>query len=276
MEVCGKLNLSLNITGRSGGYHTLDSVVASVSCGDTVIVRERKDNGITLNFEANFTPEVNSVTRAVEELHKTFGDFGADITVIKRLPLAGGMGGSSADAAGVIAALGYIYGFDGALIRKACLAVGSDVPYMLEGGYARMRGRGEAIEPIACDKEYGVVLVRAEGTETARVYAEYDRVGGDTPVDNDEMVKRLTCVRKFDKIPLGNMLARAAIGLNPRIALNLAACERAGLNANMTGSGSTVYAFTSDPEGDAERLKKMGLDAYAAHTCASGLKIYRV
>lgn len=271
VKVYGKINLSLNITGVKDGYHMLDSVVASVSVADTITVRDRLDDKINLFFNADFTPQNNTVIKAVNELRKSFGPFGADIVVDKQLPLAGGMGGSSADAAGVIAALSRLFDFDkrGLNERKICGAVGSDVYYMLKGGYARMCGKGDEVTSIDCNREMGLVYILDSGVETSEVYATFDKIGGDGFVDNDMLIKSLY---GCEKPTLGNMLFKAASSLNTRILHNAEALSKIGLNPNMTGSGSTVYAFSDDPIGDAKRLKEKGFDAYCASTLPYGIK----
>ena len=271
VKVYGKINLSLNITGVSGGFHMLDTVVASVSIADIITVRDRLDDKINLIFNADFTPQDNTVIKAVNELRKSFGPFGADIVVDKNLPLAGGMGGSSADAAGVIAALTRLFDFDkrGLNARKVCSAVGADVFYMLSGGYARLKGIGDEITTIDCNREMGLVFICTDGILTSKVYALYDKLGGDRAVDNDLLIRSLI---NGDKFPLGNMLFRSASSLNDSIKRNAEVLSGLGLTPNMTGSGSTVYAFTDDPIGDANRLREKGLNAFYAFTKPSGIE----
>lgn len=271
IKVYGKLNLSLNITGTQNGLHTLDSVVTSVSLADVITVRDRYDDKINLIFNADFVPEDNSVVKAVNALRRSFGPFGADIVVDKHLPFSGGMGGSSADAAGVIAALVRLFDFDkrGLNIDRVCSEVGSDVKYMLSGGFARMKGVGEIIDKLDINTEIGFVCVKGGGTLTSKVYAEFDRVGTGGGVDNDALIMSL----KSGKVPkLGNMLTRAAIGLCHDISRNMDALVSLDLTPNMTGSGSTVYAISSDPERDAARLKERGFDAFSVFSLSSGIQ----
>ena len=271
VKVNGKINLSLNITGVKDGFHLLDSVVASVSVSDYITVRDRLDDKINLIFNADFVPKDNTVMKAVGALRKKFGNFGADIIVDKHIPLAGGMGGSSADAAGIIAAFTKLFDFDkrGLDERAICREVGSDVFYMLRGGYARMQGIGDEVLPFACDRDIGFVYIYGGETLTGEVYAAYDKLGGDGEVDNDELIKMLN---GGGKIQLGNMLFRAACSLNPIISTNADAIRDIGLAPNMTGSGSVVYAVSSDPERDAAVLKARGLSADFAFIRPHGIE----
>ena len=271
VKVYGKINLSLNIVGEKDGYHMLDSVVASVSVADTITVRDRLDDKVNLIFNAGYAVENNTVIKAVNELRKSFGPFGADIVVDKNIPLAGGMGGSSADAAGVIAALSKLFDFDkrGLNAKKVCRAVGADVYYMLKGGYARMAGIGDEVTYIDSDRSLGLVYICSDGVLTSRVYSQYDSMGGDGKVDNDLLIKSL---HGGGKIPLGNMLYRAAVSLNKDIERNAEALIGAGLTPNMSGSGSTVYALSDDPMGDAIKLREKGIDASFAFTKPIGIE----
>lgn len=271
LKVYGKINLSLNITGTRGKFHTLDSVVASVSVADTITVRDRLDDKINLIFNADFTPTDNTIIKAVNELRKSFGPFGADIVVDKSLPFAGGMGGSSANAAGVIAALNKLFDFDkrGLNILKVCGSVGADVYYMLSGGYARLMGIGDEVTPIDCNSEFGFVYLYTDGVITSKVYAAYDSCGGDEAVDNDRIIKSLQAGKEP---PLGNMLYKAAISINENIKHNYDALGELGLRPNMTGSGSIVYAFSDDPIKAAARLNEKGYNAKYAFTRNNGIE----
>ena len=104
-----KVNLALNVTGCAGGYHLLDSVVASVDICDTVRAKPRKDALVNVYMRGmgseGIPPEGNNAVRAAEAFVRAFGTKGADIQIDKDIPIGAGLGGSSADAAGVLNAL---------------------------------------------------------------------------------------------------------------------------------------------------------------------------
>lgn len=270
VKVSGKINLSLNITGKRGPLHTLDSVVASLSVYDTITVRDRLDDKVNLIFNADYSVEDNSVLRAVEILRRSLGNFGVDIVVDKHIPFAGGMGGSSADGAGVIAALDALFDLSkrGIDLVKVCGEVGADTLYMLSGGYARMTGTGDLTAGISCNRSYGVVYTECGGVMTADVYKAFDALGGDEPTDNDRLCAMLGA---GEEPILGNMLLRAATSLCPRIAQTISAYRRLGLSPNMTGSGSTVYAICDDPMRETKRLAESGLCSEYAFTQKAGI-----
>ena len=257
VKVSGKINLSLNITGKRGPLHTLDSVVASLSVYDKITVRDRLDDKVNLIFNADYSVEDNSVLRAVEILRRSLGNFGV-------------MGGSSADGAGVIAALDALFDLSkrGIDLVKVCGEVGADTLYMLSGGYARMTGTGDLTESVSCNRSYGVVYTECGGVMTADVYKAFDALGGDEPTDNDRLCAMLGA---GEEPILGNMLLRAATSLCPRIAQTISAYRRLGLSPNMTGSGSTVYAVCDDPMRETKRLAESGLRSEYAFTQRAGI-----
>ncbi len=271
VKVSGKINLSLNITGKRDNMHLLDSGVASLDICDVITVRDRLDDKINLVFNSDFAVQNNTIIKAVDVLRKSFGPFGADIVVDKYLPLAGGMGGSSADAAGVIVALNRLFDFDkrGLNMQSACAEVGSDVYYMIKGGYARIRGTGEDVTFIDSCRELKIVYIYGGEALTSKVYSAYDALGGDSPTDNEKLINALCGT---EKPKLGNMLFRAAAMINDRIKYNFDALDSIGLCPNMTGSGSTVYAISDDPIGDVAKLNERGKKANYAYTKKSGIE----
>ena len=130
---------TLDVTGREKGYHNIDSLFLSVNVFDEIIVTERKDEAVRLSFcgvSAEIAPENSNAYRAAEAFVKKFGTCGADISIKRNIPTGGGLGGSSADAAGVLAGLARLYNVNGELDEIAD-DVGSDVSFMLRGGFAR-------------------------------------------------------------------------------------------------------------------------------------------
>ncbi|WP_207477935.1 4-(cytidine 5'-diphospho)-2-C-methyl-D-erythritol kinase [Arenibaculum pallidiluteum] len=163
-----KLNLYLHVTGRRpDGYHELDSLVAFADIGDTVTVAPAA--GFSLRIEGAMaaglsggSPADNLVARAVHALAALL-DRPPDVAVrlVKRLPVASGIGGGSADAAAALRALASLWELPAEDPRpaQAAPALGADVPVCLHGRAARMTGIGERVEPVAPLPEAGVLLV---------------------------------------------------------------------------------------------------------------------
>lgn len=251
VRVAGKLNLSLNITGRDV-FHTLDSVFCSVSVFDTVTVSLRNDDVVTIDFQGiKLDPNTNTAAKAVEAVRRTCGPFGADITVEKGIPVGSGLGGSSADAAGVIAALDILLDgkFRGLDLYSAACQTGSDTAFMLRGGLARARGRGEQLEFFTGSVPFTLVLgFPASGVETAACYRTFDALYPDfayAPADNDALVEALKTGDCAQAEYFLNALTEPAVRLNPQVGDVLQSLHDAGaVAAFMTGSGSgCVGAF---------------------------------
>ena len=266
VNVYAKMNFTLNVGDKIGDLHAIDSLVASVNVFDTVIVSDRLDDKINLAFDNDYGVDMqdNTVIKAINALRDDFGDFGVNVTVKKGIPFCGGMGGSSADAAGVIVALAALFDLDKRYIdyNKVCKKVGSDVLYMLSGGFARIGGTGDKVQKLSYDGDFCGVAIKAYGVNTKDVYKKFDEIGG-TPTPSEKFYKQMK---------LGNMLTDAAISLNPQIAANIEALKKTGYSPNMTGSGSTVYAFCDDADEVAERLRSNGYDAFAFKTVQSGIQ----
>lgn len=283
LKVYSKINLSLNIVGGAGKMHALDTVMASAGIADVITVCERLDDRINVEYSGGVNFGANdSALRAANELREQFGDFGADIFIEKNIPVGAGLGGSSADAAGVIRALDVLFDFSCRGLKKAetALKIGSDVPYMLYGGFSRVRGNGEKTEKINCSAKIPFVLAKGEGgVSTAAAYAEFDKFYPDKILlcsDNDALVKALekgdtaACFREA-----GNALSEPSRKLNPCITETLLALESVGaLKSIMTGSGSGCVGFFGDlasAEIAAQKLKARGLYAVASETKESGI-----
>ena len=175
-----KVNLSLNIAGTAGGYHLIDSVVCSIGVHDTVCARPRRDTLINVYMHGmgseRIPPEKNNAVRAGEAFVSAFGTRGADIEIYKDIPVGAGLGGSSADAAGVLNVLEKLYKTGKAGEIKALAdALGSDTGYMLGGGFARLSGRGERVEKLAGMPLHFLLILPPTPVSTAECFAEYDK-----------------------------------------------------------------------------------------------------
>ena len=252
IQVAAKVNLSLNITGRADGYHLLDSVFASVDLYDTVTVSRRRGDAVSVRFTDPAIGAGNRVEAAVAALKSRFGAFGADITVENRIPAGGGLGGSSADAAGAIRALNALFGFtkEAAVLYEVAAAVGSDVPFMLRGGLARVTGRGEKLAFFAGRTDAVMYLVAPPSpVSTPACIAAFDcRGDAGAAADIDRVAAALRAGEEFAPYA-GNALYPAAVSLNPQVREAHDAIVAAGGKPVMTGSGSAcIGLFRRPPE----------------------------
>lgn len=154
-----KINLALHVIGqRKDGYHLLDSIVAFADYGDTVVVRPSGSLCLTIEgpFGQGLEPDGNNlVLRAARFLDPART---AEITLVKRLPVASGIGGGSADAAAALRALSVLWSVP-LPPAETCAALGADVPVCLDPVFSRMSGIGDKITPLGNAPDLDIVLI---------------------------------------------------------------------------------------------------------------------
>lgn len=205
LTVCApaKLNLVLEVCGQlPGGYHALDMLMQAVTLYETVTLQKRPA-GLTLCCRAAdgaLAPDVptdarNLAYRAAQAFFDAVGlPGGADITVTKAVPSQAGMAGGSADAAGVLFGLDKLYGtaLPPAQLLALAAGLGSDVPFCLVGGTARVQGRGERVTPLPPLADCLLVAAMpATGSSTPAGFARYDALGSPLHPDVDAAVRAL-------------------------------------------------------------------------------------
>lgn len=178
LKACAKINLTLDVTGkREDGYHLLDSVFQSVSLFDEITVE--KCDIVSVNCtDGAICDKSNIAYKAAEKFFEFIGIVGgAKISIKKHIPLLSGLGGGSADAAAVIAALDKIYDtkLTQAQLCKIGLSVGADVPFCIVGGTARVKGIGEKIQKLPDMPDCAILLVKhGEKLSTSDMYKKID------------------------------------------------------------------------------------------------------
>lgn len=255
IKAYAKLNLTLSVTGSSGGYHMLDSLVCSVDLFDLIVLKKRKDDKVTIEMHGQDTEllpyEQNNAVKAAESYIKAFGTRGADIKIYKNIPLGAGMGGSSADAAGVLRGMTKLYGAGSEKqLKELADSLGSDTGYMLTGGYARLTGRGEKVEYIDSKLRLNFLMLKPRGgVSTAECYRLYDAMP--KPVKSSQ--NAIQAVISGDRTALGECLNNAlyapAATLNPDVKTAFDELKSfSPLGVCMTGSGSAVFALFENAE----------------------------
>ena len=255
-----KLNLYLHIVGqRPDGYHLLDTLVAFAGIGDEVSVAPHATIELTLAgpFAKALEAEVdNIVLRAARALPEHTGTkAGAAITLTKRLPVAAGLGGGSADAAATLVALRQLWRLTvcDTAIETMALRLGADVPVCLSGGAALVSGIGEILAPAPTLPAAHVVLA-GPGSRlvTPDVYAAFDaqpttstaraaRVGVALPARGAVELASFLAERDNDLEPVA---CRLAPGITD--ALEMLRSQRGTLLARMSGSGPTCFALFAE------------------------------
>ena len=258
IKAYAKVNLTLEIVGQTADYHALDSLVASVDLYDLIVLKQRKDKLSSVTMKGlgseSIPPENNNALKAAEAFSKTFNVGGADITVHKNIPLGAGLGGSSADASGVLNGMAKLYGVDdGEKIAALADTLGSDTRYMLSGGFARMQGRGGEITPIESNETlHFLAICPKDGCSSGACYREYDRLNGEMG-GADHTQNAIAALLKKDVQGLGRYLTNdlflPATGLCESVKKAYdEALSFSPLGAVMTGSGSCVLAMFETKE----------------------------
>jgi 4-diphosphocytidyl-2-C-methyl-D-erythritol kinase len=266
-----KLNLVLHV-GRphADGLHPICSLFASISLADDVSATASEGRGDSVECPAVSGP--NLALAAIEAFRERAGVPlpPLDVRIEKRIPVAAGLGGGSADAAAVLRIANRAAGdpLDAAALRELAAGLGSDVPSQVEPRHALVRGAGEIVEPIELAPLEAVLVPDREGLSTASVYAELDRQGGWRERLDPDPLRRLAAAAAASPAELArsleNDLQPAALALRPRLADTLARLRDAGaLGASVSGSGPTCFGLF-DQRADARRAAESLDGALAA------------
>ncbi|NOY55843.1 MAG: 4-(cytidine 5'-diphospho)-2-C-methyl-D-erythritol kinase [Actinobacteria bacterium] len=248
-EAPAKLNLTLRVLGLdAGGYHTLRSLVQAVSWFDTVEMELSSDDELEISgFEVPDGGE-NLVWRAIEALRALTGVRTAlRIRLQKRIAVAAGLAGGSADAAAALLLAATVLDIPNELVSRVAASVGADVPFCLQGGLAMMEGRGERLTALTPAGDYAVAIVTPPfELETAAVYRAWDRLGDPKPrVITGKTVP--PSLRQF--APLSNDLEPAALSVARDLEDWMVDLEgRWDRPVLLTGSGPSLFAFFSDEQ----------------------------
>lgn len=251
-----KVNLMLQVLGRrDDGYHEIRTILQAVDLWDRLEAAPATELALTCDDPQVPTDESNLVLRAARRLkeYAARGTTGAALRLQKRIPVGGGLGGGSSDAAGALVLLSRLWGVSLASRDLETIAadLGADVPFFLEGGTVLGTGRGDRLKPLPFIGEVPILLgIAPFGIETADVYG---RLGVRlTPHSNDARLSGLSS----DKWPGGNDFRFAVNDLEsvvyegwPELAVFRDAlwAEGAAL-ALLSGSGSTVFGVFEAPE----------------------------
>lgn len=255
----GKINLSLDVTGRrADGYHLVRMIMQTVDIFDTVTIEKAAGTDISMTTDSGVLPSgpSNLVWRAADVMRREFGiTDGLQIHLDKRIPIAAGMAGGSADAAAVLRLLNQMYelGASDEELQSLALPLGADIPYCVTGGTCLCEGIGEVLTVLpAPPKNTLLVCKPALDVSTAWVYTEYDRIPEEEiqHPDVDGMVKAIA-VGDLSGICacLGNVLEQKTGAEYPVIGrLEQFFLENGALGSIMTGSGPTVFAVYAEPD----------------------------
>ena len=246
-----KLNLVLHVgPPRDDGMHPICSLVASIDLADEVTAEPKEAGGDTV--ECRGVAGHNLAARALAEFRSRAGTElpPLAVTIEKRIPVAAGLGGGSADAAATLRIANQLAGDPLApeeLLRLAA-ELGSDVPAQLEPGHALVQGTGERVEHVSVLPFFAVLLPDRNGLSAASVYGELDRLKGTRGELDPEPLRRIATSPLAEiAASLDNDLQPAALSLRPELRERLDALAAAGaFGAAVSGSGPTCFGLFPD------------------------------
>ena len=267
-----KINLHLNVTAkRPDGFHDIESVMQTVSLCDELAVSlapsDRAEAHLSICGADLPNDRGNIALRAAELYLARSGKVGrVDISLVKRIPVAAGLAGGSADAAAILRALNRLFNsyFSESELLSLAAELGSDVPFCLLGGRAVCRGRGELIEPITSPADLHFVIAIADGEQVStpvafraldEIYSNFDgSINSDAPALTElynifENVVFVTCFK--------------AESLKKRV------IELGAIASLMSGSGPSVFGLFEDEstaKAAAEAIANEGARAYYARS----------
>ena len=293
----GKLNVFFEVGAvQDDGYHDVASAYQAVSLYEDVWATPSDDFTIEISGTVDVSgvpaDDRNLALRAARLLASTTGHpGGVHLDVVKHVPVAGGMGGGSADAAAALVACDALWGthLGSARLHRLAARLGADVPFALLGGTAIGTGRGDQLSPALAKGRFDWIIVTSErGLSTPEVYRHLDDLRARTDItssgapDVDRGV--LEALRAGDPVRLAaavqNDLQAAALSLRPdlRELLETGDASPSALAGMVSGSGPTVAFLAEDPESALDlqvTLTAAGYEAFHVHGPVPGARIMR-
>ncbi|NBO46283.1 MAG: 4-(cytidine 5'-diphospho)-2-C-methyl-D-erythritol kinase [Actinobacteria bacterium] len=281
-----KVNLSLSVGPlRPDGYHDIATVFHALSLHDTVTVSESDEPGISIDMRVLGVVPVdqdNLAMRAVQALaHYVNRPGNVHVNIIKRIPIAAGLAGGSADAAGALVACNELWhtGLSMSELTDIAATLGSDVAFALRGGTMVGTGRGERLAPVLAATSsplHWVIAASGTGLSTPEVYRTLDDIREQSGIDADEPEVSLDMMLALrsgvvDDIAaaLANDLQQAALRLRPSLARTLqAGIESGAVGAIVSGSGPSCVFLARD----ADHSVDLAVELSASGTCDTILR----
>lgn len=260
IKAFAKINLAIDVKKKDeNGYHDIDMVALPITLHDVLEMEQlisRHGIFITSDDPSLICDEGNLAFKALKAMEDNFSfSKGYRIQIYKRIPMNAGLGGGSADAAGIIRAICKLYNMDAhdPKIIKVARSIGSDVPFCLLNKPARVLGTGENIIPLDSKLDYHVIIIKPhKGLSTKDVYEKYDTIPEEEREHPDisaliEAIKIGDEQKMFKNMKNG--LYKPASLLCPVISGILNDFKKMGFPLySMTGSGNACFALSKDLE----------------------------
>lgn len=241
IKVYAKINLALDVAGvREDGYHELNMLNSSVSIFDVITACKSEHNHVFMDGVE--VKDDNTALKTLQLLKENF-NINMEVYIEKGIPFSAGLGGSSADASGVFFCAHKLYGIPLDKLVSLAVKVGCDVPYMISGGGAKVRGVGEIVEPCDMPKLSLAICQKEYGASTKEIYSTYDKIGA-YPKSGENF----------------NALEKSAITLNPNIQIAKNQLLKSTDKVFMTGSGSAYVGVFDSLEEASRCVDSLGED----------------
>ena len=251
-----KINWALDILSRRpDGYHEMDMLMQPISLSDEISLFPAPDISLTVSGTPRIPADAHHLAlraaRLLQELSGT--QCGAALHVHKRIPSGAGLGGGSADAAGVLLGLNRLWNlnFPAPRLEEIGLQLGADVPFCLRGGFCRVGGIGEVLTPLGHAPEYLLLVIQpCGGLSTGTVFGAYHAASGISHPDMKDLIPRIQS-GKPGSLPVhpGNVLEQASLPMAPEIGDAVDFLISCGaVCAQMSGSGSAVFGVFDGPD----------------------------
>ncbi|MBQ7137573.1 MAG: 4-(cytidine 5'-diphospho)-2-C-methyl-D-erythritol kinase [Clostridia bacterium] len=284
LKARAKINWTLDIVGqRADGYHLMDMLMQPVTLADDITLAPAEEITLTTGGTPLLpADEKHLAYRAAMALKKHTGyPGGAAIHVEKHIPVGAGMGGGSADAAGVLVGLNLLWGLNlpQTELEAIGLTLGADVPFCIRGGLTRTTGIGENMEDLPCGRNWPLVVIQpCEGLSTKEIFTAYHEDVVDARPDNAAAALALA---NGDAAALSaamaNVMQPVSEARRPGIHEAIVALKEQGaFVAQMTGSGSAVFGAFADEASAAnayEALRTRWERTYLCKTCTESVVI---
>lgn len=257
LKAYGKINLGLDvIRKRPDGYHDLEMIMQMVDVYDDVIIEKKAGEEIVVKADAAVLSngKDNLAYMAVKMLFDEFGiKSGVEITIHKRIPIAGGMAGGSSDCATTLIGINEMFnlGLSKQQLMERGVKLGADVPYCVLGGTAIARGIGEVLTPLPTPPQCHVIIAKPPiSVSTAYVYGHIrpDEITKRPDIEQMTLAIKEQDLNKLSDL-LYNVMEEVTVSEYPVIEkLKSIMLENGALNSIMSGSGPTVFGLFDDRE----------------------------
>lgn len=282
LKARAKINWTLDIVGqRADGYHLMDMLMQPVTLSDDLTLFPAEEISLTTGGSPLLPADEKHLGyRAAVALKKHAGyTGGAAIHVEKHIPVGAGMGGGSADAAGVLVGLNRLWGLNlpPAELEAIGLTLGADVPFCIRGGLTRTTGIGEIMENLPCGRSWPLVVIQpCEGLSTREIFTAYHAGVVDARPDNDAAAHALASgAAPALSAAMANVMQPVSEARRPGIhEAIMALTDQGAFAAQMTGSGSAVFGVFTDEASAAqayETLRPRWERTYLCSTCTESV-----